>query len=341
MQAAAATEVCDDIKRRGLWANGLCVDRGSKAKKPFRDAFSSPPLEASMLVETSPVAALDFANMKAGEEVPIRCEEIIQETGVNVASGKATHPQAGVNIAIGQETRPETGVNIAFGQETRPETGVNSAFGLETHSEAGVNVSFGQETHPETGVNIAFGQETHPEAGMNIAFCQETRPETGVKIAFGQETRPETGVNIPFGQESRPETGLNSAFGLETHSEAGANVAFGQETHPETGVDVVFRPKVQSPKDSKDVIIRVEVDKVAENTEKPSRIAPIIINDDNWHDLSKLEPYFREELKAFPRLDDKIILLRYRSKYGTHGMIFIFCKIFSGNTSMYVLSFAK
>ena len=243
MQAAAATEVCDDIKRRGLWANGLCVDRGSKAKKPFRDAFSSPPLEASMLVETSPVAALDFANMKAGEEVPIRCEEIIQETGVNVASGKATHPQAGVNIAIGQETRPETGVN--------------------------------------------------------------------------------------------------SAFGLETHSEAGVNVSFGQETHPETGVDVVFRPKVQSPKDSKDVIIRVEVDKVAENTEKPSRIAPIIINDDNWHDLSKLEPYFREELKAFPRLDDKIILLRYRSKYGTHGMIFIFCKIFSGNTSMYVLSFAK
>ena len=41
------------------------------------------------------------------------------------------------------------------------------------------------------------------------------------------------------------------------------------------------------------------------------RFPDVIVQHDDWHDLTKLDAYFKEHFKGIPNFDDKLVPLRY------------------------------
>ena len=50
----------------------------------------------------------------------------------------------------------------------------------------------------------------------------------------------------------------------------------------------------------------------------------VIVQYDDWHDLSKLDAYFKDHFKNIPNFDDKIIPLRYFSTFFNLNFLFLY-----------------
>ena len=68
--------MCDIIKEWGMYVSGLCIDRGSKAQKPFKTAFTNPPIIINFdlwhdLNKLEPFFKEEFKGRKKFDDKPV------------------------------------------------------------------------------------------------------------------------------------------------------------------------------------------------------------------------------------------------------------------------------
>ena len=220
MQATGATTVCEDILRRGCWANVLDVDRGSKAKKPFKTAFGSPPLHLKRL-----------GTSKKGPANPVSQNGPANPASKNEPANATSHQNEPNNP--GSQNEPD-----------------NSA----------------SQDGPDNPASLNEPDKSPSHNGPD-----------------------------------------NPAFGNEPDKSASTN----------------------SP------------DNVQDKNENAKTCAPIIIQDDLWHDTSKLDTFLKDELKMYHRFDDKYEELKYVNDNNSMQYLILIPKLFSGRTFMSASNSAK